>query len=233
MSTSHRSNFGNAGYYFLGLVILILLGFWNSYFSQMGSWATEFNAYFHFHSALAFAWVLMVIIQPVLIKKGQVQLHRSIGKLSYLLMPLIFLSVILLVHSRHTLGEERLDMRLLTPFKDLIVLGVAYFIAIRYRKTTAIHARGMIATGIVFIEPALIRLIRNYTDLPLPYLFTILTVYAILIGLMIAERKAKRGRWVFPLILGLYIVLHGIRISGLRIGLLERFAEWFIQLPIT
>jgi hypothetical protein len=146
----------------------------------------------------------------------------------------MFISVILLSHSRHTLNEKDLDINLLVPFKDLIVLGTAYFIAIRYRHDVNLHARGMVATGIVFIEPALSRLTYNVSSGNFyAYPLTILLIYSLLIGLIIWERKQKRGRWVFPLILGLYIILHSIILFNVHIGPWESFAKWFIGLSIT
>ena len=42
---------------------------------------------------------------------------------------------------------------LFVPFKDLLIFGTMYIIAIRYRHNVNVHARAMVATGIVFIEP--------------------------------------------------------------------------------
>jgi len=55
----------------------------------------------------------------------------------------------------------------------------------------------------------------------------------ILLGLIIRERKEKRGRWVFPLILGLYFVIQFILFSGIEIPYWKAFAEWFAALPLT
>jgi Ca2+/Na+ antiporter len=93
---------------------------------------------------------------------------------------------------------------------------------------------GSINTGIVFIEPALIRLIRHISSgNALSYPFTILIVYAILITLIIRERHQKRGRWVFPLVLGLYMVIHTIILLQIQIGPWETVARWFASLKLT
>jgi Ca2+/Na+ antiporter len=140
----------------------------------------------------------------------------------------------LLVHSRHNINEEDLDIRLFVPFKDLIILGTAYFIAIKYRHNIHLHARAMIATGIVFIEPALVRFIMNTLGASLTaYLFTIGIIYALLIALMIAERRQKKGRWIFPLILVLYMLVHSVIIFNIHIGIWKAFCKWFIVLPLT
>jgi hypothetical protein len=229
-----KLRFDISGYYFIGLAGLVILGFWPTYFAKFFNGSADFTFYFHFHAAILTLWLLVLIIQPILIRKKKISIHRFNGKLSYFLFPLIFISVILLAHSRHEIDEKNLDIRLLVPFKDLLILGTAYFIAIRYRHNIDLHARGMIVTGIAFIEPALIRFIR-YAVIPSPtanYL-TILIVYSILIGLIIKERNQKRGRWVFPLILGLYVIVHTIIIFKIHIGPWESFSKWFINLPLT
>ena len=223
----------NSGYYLLGLIVLVILGFWNSYFSKLFTQTDELNIYFHFHAVIAFLWILIVIVQPFLIKRGDVNLHRKIGKLSYVLIALVFISVLLLAHSRHTIDEEGLGLRLLVPFKDLIILGIVYAIAMWNRKTTPIHARAMIASGIVFIEPALIRVIRNFFEVGAPYMVTVGIVYLLLLILTVVTWKYKKGRWVFPLVLIMYLVVHMILMFRVQIGLLENFAKWFIQLPLT
>jgi hypothetical protein len=233
-----KLDFRKSGYYFIGLFVLVLLGFWPSYFSKFIDGTADFNFYFHFHAVIATLWLILLVAQPILIRKKKLLLHRSLGKLSYVLVPLIFISVMLLAHNRITGNEEDLGLSLWVPFKDLLVLGVAYFIAIRYRHSIQIHARGMIAAGIVLIEPALVRLIL-YTFFPESgfapegYLATIIIVYLLLIGLIIAERKQNKGRWVFPLIFGLYIFVHSVLVFQIQIEPWQALAKWFASLPLT
>jgi hypothetical protein len=229
-----KLRYDTAGYYFIGLFALVIFGFWPSYFAKFVNGKADFTFYFHFHAAMVTLWIFMLIVQPLLIRKKKLALHRLIGKLSYFLFPLIFISVILLVHSRHNIAEKELDINLFVPFKDLLILGTACFIAIKYRHDINLHARGMVATGIVFIEPALARLIINlFGASPAAYLVTIAIIYSLLIGLIIAERHQKKGRWVFPLVLGLYIIVHSIIIFNIHIGIWEAFVKWFIVLPLT
>ena len=229
-----RTPFDISGYVFIGLIGLVILGFWPSYFAKFFNGTANFTFYFHFHAIALSLWILTLIAQPILIRKKKLAIHRFIGRLTYLLFPLICISIILLAHSRITGNERDLGLRLIVPFKDLVIIGTAYGIAIRYRRTVAIHARGMIATGIVVIEPALSRLLINVShNLALGYLMTVLVVYSLLVALIIKERKQKQGRWVFPLILGLYMIAHSIILLQVRIGPWERFAKWFAALPLT
>jgi hypothetical protein len=65
---------------------------------------------------------------------------------------------ILLSHSRQTTFEQGWDIGLFVTFKDLLILAVPYFIAIRYWHNVELYARGMIATRLVCIEPAAARI---------------------------------------------------------------------------
>ena len=232
-----KIRFDNSGYYFFALVIIVLLGFWPSYFSGFFSGKNNYSFYFHFHACMMSVWIAMLIIQPILIRKKKLPVHRIIGKVSYIIMPMLFLSVLLLVHSRIK-GSDRNDLGLsiFVPFKDLLILVTTYFIAIRYRHNLQIHARAMVSTGIVFIEPALVRFMGHSVfknDGTLAYFGTIGIIYAILITLIIIERKQKSARWIFPLVLVMYIIVHSVLIFNMEIPFLNVFAKWFASLPLT
>ncbi len=230
--------YDKTGYYFIGLFALAIAGFWPSYFSKFFDGTGDFSFYFHFHAVFAILWICMLITQPILIRQKKYMLHRTIGKLSYFVVPFIFISVILLAHSRITGEEENLGLILWVPFKDLLVFAFGYGVAIKYRHTMAIHARGMIVAGIVLIEPALTRLILyvffpGAGFVPEGYLAAIAILYLLLIGLVIAERKQRVGRWVFSLTLGLYIFVHSVILFQIEIPPWQAFSEWFEALPLT
>lgn len=230
--------FEYAGYCFIGLIVLDLIGFWPSYFSHFLDGTADFNFYFHFHAALASMWLLMLIAQPILILKKRFTLHRWIGRLSYVLMPLFFLSVILLAHNRITGDEADLGEKLWIPFKDLLVIGPMFIIAIWNRHNLDVHARAMIVAGLAMIEPALARVVGNHLlsgadFFPFGYLLTIGTVYLILVGMIIRERYHPKGRWVFPLGLFILMSVHCVILFDLIPPFWQTFAKWFSALPLT
>lgn len=227
---SAKLNVDKSGYYFIGLIGLILIGFWPSYFSKFFDGTADFTFYFHFHAGIVGVWVALLIIQPILIRKKNFILHRSIGKLSYILAPAIFISIMLLSHSRFRGFEDGWDIGSWVTFKDLFILAVAFFIAFRYRRQMDLHARGMIVTGIACIEPAVARI-------PLHpeygYFITIGFVYIVLLSLIFLERNQKKGRWVFPLILCMYLFVHSVLIFNIHFGWWQTFGKWFYSLPLT
>ncbi|SKB63347.1 hypothetical protein [Maribacter arcticus] len=239
MKTRKRAvAFEKSGYYFIGLFLLAMAGFWPSYFAKFFDGTADFTFYFHFHVFFAVLWIFMLIAQPILIFQKKFELHKKIGKLSYILVPLLFISIILLAHSTLRGPQENLGLELWVPAKDLLIFSFGYGIAIKYRHTMTIHARGMIVAGIVLIEPALVRLIL-YTFFPNEgfalsgYIITLVILYGLLFALIVAERKQKTGRWVFPFALALYVFVHSILVFQIRIPPWQAFAEWFAALPLT
>lgn len=238
ISRPKKFQYDTSGYYFLGLVTVTILGFWPSYFSKFFDGTANFNFYFHFHAVMASLWIALLIVQPILIKKKKLGIHRQIGKLSFILLPLFFISVILLKHYRiGGVYTEGLGAKLWLQVKDLVIIGIMFTIAIVNKRNMQIHARAMIATGIVFIEPTLGRFII-LSLLPEPNFIlglaiTVAIMYAIIISLIIIERKQTSGRWVFPLLLIVYIVFHYLLFFQVSFPFWDAFAKWFVELPLT
>lgn len=226
-----------SGYYLIGLIVLVLLGFWPSYFSKFLDGTANFSNYFHFHATILIVWMALLIAQPILIRKKKIKIHRWIGIGSYFIIPLIFLSIILLTHFRTPKGNLIKESDLegaFNSFKDIVILCFAFYIAIKYRKDYQLHARGMIVTGLAFIEPALIRFnFRVISDTTVAYFFTIGILYAVFVFLIYKERNQKSARWVFPLSLVLYMMAHTFVIVGVDIPVWRSFVTWFSNLPIT
>lgn len=231
-----RITFNRSGYYFIALAVVALVGFWKSYFSKL--FGGDVTNYMHFHAVLMTVWISALISQPILIKNKKAAIHRAIGKATYVVLPLMFLSVILLAHSRmREIPADDVGAILFIPFKDLIIIGIFYSIAIANKNKMAIHARAMIATGIACIEPALARamgnvVLRNFSEQTVVYT-TYGIIYAIVIALIVLEWKQPVARWVFPLLLAMLVCVHMLALNGTPIPIWHSFAAWFISLPLT
>ena len=112
-------------------------------------------------------------------------MHRLVGKISYIIVPLLLLSIILLMRLsfiRNTLpNSPNIDLRLI-GIADLTFFVPCYLLAIYFRKNTKYHARFMVMTVLPFINPALGRL-----SLPGPLL-----AIAIMLGLLMYEAFHKK-----------------------------------------
>ena len=221
--------------YFIGFLVLIFIGFWPSYFSKFFDGSADFTHYFHFHAVAALLWVVLLILQPILIRLRKNRIHAIVGKLSYVLVPLLFISVILLAHHRIDPNAKNIGFEVWIPFKDLFIFTFGYLVAIIFRKSMPIHARGMIVAGMALFEPTLVRVAFNVLEAsyPMGYYLGIAPGYTALLILIFLERKEKVGRWVFPIAIALFFLVHFIVISQIEIPFWNSFAKWFVSLPLT
>jgi len=222
------------GYLFLALLPLSVLAFWKTYFSGLLVQGISFNVYFHFHVTLAIVWLLLLIVQPILFQRKKMNLHRMLGKVSYILFPLLLVSIILLAHHRYQVTTAPQPVQLLIPLKDILIALYGFIIALVYKKRVLLHARGMLLTGLVFLEPVLVRIFMSYIS-PWPYAMYMVIgcIYSIFILIMISERKAREGRWVFPPVLLFYILIHLVILYEWNMPFFNVFAKWFAQLGLT
>ncbi|MCA0238886.1 MAG: hypothetical protein LCH81_21105 [Bacteroidetes bacterium] len=51
-TTQSKLPFYRSGYYFIGLIFLVLAGFWRTYFSKLLNGTADFTAYFHFNATM-------------------------------------------------------------------------------------------------------------------------------------------------------------------------------------
>jgi uncharacterized membrane protein len=84
----------NLGYWFLLLIVLVFAGFYPSYFS---TFFEPKSSILHIHFTLMTLWVAMLITQPFLIKYKKLAIHRMLGKISYVLVPLVLASAFFMI----------------------------------------------------------------------------------------------------------------------------------------
>src|SRR5690349_17585623 len=119
-----KLRFDLSGYYFIGLFAVTIAGFWPSYFAKFFNGTASFGFYFHFHALMMSLWIALLILQPILIRRKQLYLHRLLGKLSYAIYVLVSVSIILIIHQQHHSDEPNLDLSLLAQFSNFIVFQV-------------------------------------------------------------------------------------------------------------
>jgi hypothetical protein len=146
------------GYFFLILIPLVFFGFYKTYFIQFPTFRDVKHNYIHIHAAIAIIWVLLIIVQPFLIVNKKFSWHRKLGKLSYLIFPLLILSFIPMV--LNNLNSDTPENAFF-PIGDGTLLVLFYSLAIYNRKKTALHMRYMIAAALVLFGPTVGRILPN------------------------------------------------------------------------
>jgi hypothetical protein len=146
----------------------------------------------HLHAFIASVWVLTLIVQPFLIFNKKIALHRKVGKLSYIVFPLLILSFIPQVIK--IIRTENIA-NLFFPLGDGVLLIGFYSLAIYNRKQRSKHMRYMIAGALVLLGPTVGRIGPNL--LGWSELFTQNVqygiIYSILISLTLYDIRNKRS----------------------------------------
>jgi hypothetical protein len=214
-----------------------VVAYWPSYFSRVLS----ADHYTHFHASLAALWILMLAAQPTLIRMRRLALHRLLGAFSYVLAPLIVVSIVLLGHSRikGQSGEAyAVQTYILYLQVSLTVLfGVSYALAIYKRHTVALHARFMVCTAFTLIDPVVIRLMFWMGSRTPSWNYQWVTfglTDLVIVALILLERRSRTGRWVFPMTLAVFVLAQIPALFGLtNTEPWQAFARWFAALPLT
>lgn len=217
--------YSSAPYWFAALLVLSLLGFWPSYFSPGASRATFAQ---HFHAVMMLVWVVLLIVQPWLIRTRRRDIHRAIGRVSLLLAPLIVISALYVVHDNLAHKSQPFPPISLSFFwlglSSAFYFAMLYTLAIVNRRDMQLHARYMAATALTFIVPGLGRLMtRAGQALDLDFLnFMIALWVPAIVGAVMIFHDKRKGRirlpWVLATVGWLAIVL--------GFFFLPRF-EWF------
>ena len=200
-----EKSYKNLGYILILLVPLTFLAFFKTYFNQFPTFEENITSYIHLHAAIASIWILMLIVQPILIRNRKNHLHKKIGKISYIVFPLLILSFI--PQMIRIINSDNPNV-LFFPLADSILLTLCYSLAIYHRKNVSKHMRYMIGTAIVFLGPTIGRigplilgLSENVTQ-NLQYGL----IYLILIGLILLDRKNGKNFQPYLQILGVWII---------------------------
>ena len=79
----------NLGYFLLALLPIFVAGFWIPYLSEIPAFDPSITLPVHIHAVLLFAWIALLVFQPLAIRFRAFQTHRVLGKASYVVMTLI------------------------------------------------------------------------------------------------------------------------------------------------
>ena len=144
------------------------------------------------------SWLVLLVVQPFLIKTGRIQLHRTIGKASYVLGPLIILFLFLVGKESYwreieIFTEHEALVFLVLDSRGLISFAIFWALAMLTRKDSASHLRYMIATGILAIGPGVGRGLVNSFDLDFGTSFIILDLINLaIVGFLLGHDIYKK-----------------------------------------
>ena len=235
-----RTLFRASPWFYALLALASVVAFWPGYLAVPPD---SLSAYHHVHALTASAWLALLIVQPALALSGRLRLHRSLGRLSYLLMPAVLLSFVALAHAmmQGTTGMDQ-EIQVFLAYVRLVggaTLAGFWMLAVAYRRDTPLHARLMLCTGLTLIEPVANRIgLRVLQDWSFNYQYLSFGLMAaVLLSCIWTERHAVRGRWVFPSALAALLLVYLPLLLRFyqwpSYDLWRRSALWFGNLPLT
>ena len=154
----------NAHIYFALLIPLSILGFWKSFFGILGNLPEKVTPLIHVHAFFMLLWVFMLIAQAWFIQTNRFRMHRFVGRSSYVIAPLILVITLATLHEllNRTPGGVPSDgpegSRLsVLGFGQVLAFGIAWWLAIMYRKHTPTHLRFIVSTVFAMATAIVIR----------------------------------------------------------------------------
>lgn len=215
------------------LLGVAVLGFWKPYFGRLS--AAQGLA--HLHTLAMLTWIGMLVAQPMLIRGRQLAWHRRIGKASYGVVPLLVVSALCLAQLRISEAPPQMlalqQTILYLGLSASVLFVVVWGLGIRYRHDTALHARYMVGTALTLLDPSLVRVMIFWVPGVPPPLYQWITyglVYAILALLIVLDRKSRRGRPAFVVLLVLFAATHASIMLVPGTAAWQRFAMWYAGL---
>jgi len=197
-------------YFFILILILVPFGF-RKYVVQVITFQ-ERSFLIHFHAILMTLWCSLLILQPILIRKRKFSIHRSIGRYSYILMPLIVVSMIaVMLHSFNEMITEislhdNLSI-LFFPTTQIFIFSIFYLLAMINRKRSIVHKRYIIISSITLLGPTIGRL--NFEIIHLGrYNWDLIIMDAVILSFLAVDLYHKKKIKYYLFGLTAYLLTH-------------------------
>ncbi|GAB3994238.1 hypothetical protein GCM10028807_31530 [Spirosoma daeguense] len=199
----------NISYFFGAILLLVFVAFFKTYFRLFPQFF-GISGLIHMHALTILIWFALLILQPILIVKKQVEWHRLLGKFTYGFVPVMLL-LLIMVSRTGQLKQKDLGI-FLVNILDVSLFVALYVLAILYRNKPTYHARFMIMTVVPFISPALGRLPQIPLPPGVPYLL-------IIAGFLLYERfhrKIYKPYWIsLAVFMAIFLPLLGLFLFGM------------------
>jgi hypothetical protein len=239
-----RDPFGGGIPMALAAIAVTLLGFWRTFFSQLGN----VDAAHMLHGALATGWLVLVLVQASLIGSRKFKWHRVLGWTSVpVFVLLVVTSCYMLVLMLSATGGMPIpfEMAKIFGYSDVTALPlliIVYTGAILLRKDRHVHSRLISITLLAGLLPALARAFFGIlvmmgmagavgmeevtAGLTLAMHPTYISVLLVLAIAIFIDWQKDRLRWPFPFAFVWVAINYATFFPGLN-------SQWFDRLAIA
>ena len=210
-----EKTYKNINYLFLLILIIVIIGFFKSYFGLFPDFVNV-DATMHFHAFVLILWFGLLIVQPILIRKKQIKIHRFLGKFSYFLVPIIIFSMFFITKHMYiregstSMTEKERLVDLFLPLSQMIIFAILYFLAMINTHKTPLHLRYIITSSLVLLSPGLERIPIYWFNKPeqLSTLFAFIVSDLLIVGLIFYDKKNGKQYNAYIISLGLLLFAH-------------------------
>ncbi len=209
-------HYKNLGYFLLILVAFVAAGFYKPYFALIPNFDASITPLVQVHATLLMGFVALLVAQPLLIRYRQKNLHKSLGKLTYFLMPLLVASCVGVISKEYDEALARtpsVEHALRSIFSDvaqLVLLVIFYVLAIVNRRNVPAHMRYMIAIALIVAPAGIARVLGYWFDVPRyeSGLASNALLDVVLIALIVFDRRHHLNYRPYLLVLPLFVLSH-------------------------
>lgn len=221
--------YNNLGYWFLIFVLLAFIGFYKTYFSVL---LEPHPSVVHLHFACMALWMGLIIVQPLLIKYKKFSVHRTLGKLSYLVVPLVLITSAMMSKHSYFAYKSRLEVQVgegLATYTEAEILHLSAFqmglsvfyilwlaiffgLAIYNRKDRIPHSRYILAAALTFMGPTVDRIFifwfetfLLWNSLSIEY-FSFGLINVTLIFFLFMDKGNPKGQKALGISLSIYLI---------------------------
>lgn len=168
---ARKFQYQDVGKWFALYIPLALAAFFTTYFVRI---AEPMPLVVHLHFVLMVLWLGMLIAQPLLIKHKKLPVHRMVGKISYVVVPLLLFTAYVLTRNEYMRTMDALEKEVLSGVQSyapadmekkaasrpiallyLVWFFLFYVLAIVYSRNAGRHARFMVAAALTLTGPRL------------------------------------------------------------------------------
>lgn len=234
--------YSKAHWFMLALLPVTLLAFWPSYFGVL----REAPLAHHVHGVTGTLWILLIAGQSFAVHSGRLSLHRTAGRLVFVLTPLLIgaFSLVTWAGAQKAVAQhpfyEAFGRALLTG-DSLLVFTTALLVclALRHRRRVYLHGALMISTVMGLLPPILTRVFNFYVPGLMVsgpeslYLFGPALLLSVAITVALGSFLALRYRrhaWPWWLASGvvalLYLLYATLGQTTLWTGTVTKIASW-------
>lgn len=220
---------------FIGIIYLFVqLGFFKTYIIHFPKF-DGFSLLHHIHGMLMSGWMILLIVQPLLIRARKYKTHRLLGKLSYVLAPLVVTSMFLIVRLAYHESLSSAPEKEFIPFTalnipQLFTFSLFYILAIIHihKGNTNKHIRYMIGTAMIMINAGFARILIHYFNIAFdPAIFVSLYLQVALAVAFLLYDLVKKNDYIPNLIIAASFIISTVIYLERHSDAYMAFGTWF------